>query len=134
MTRSPTGPATFGPARDPPRDRPRRGDDPSSTREISAMPFAFCHLVLGRPLAVVDLETTGVDARRDRIIEVGILKVAPDHGPIRYRRLVNPGIPIPPAAHAIHGIADEDVADLPRFRVIAPQLARLLAGADLAGF
>ena len=72
--------------------------------------------------------------RNDRIVEVGVLKVAPDAGPIRYRRLVNPGIPIPPAARAVHGIADEDVAEKPRFRAIAPRLARLLADADLAGF
>ena len=98
------------------------------------MPIAFRHLVLERPLAVVDLETTGVDPRNDRIVEVGVLKVAPDCGPFRYRRLVNPGIPIPPAAQAVHGIADEDVAEKPRFRAIAPRLARLLADADLAGF
>ena len=98
------------------------------------MSFAFRHLVLERPLAVVDLETTGVDPRHDRIVEVGVLKVAPDCGPFRYRRLVHPGIPIPPAAQAVHGIADEDVAEKPRFRAIAPRLARLLADADLAGF
>ncbi len=86
------------------------------------MPFAFRHLMLLRPLAVVDLETTGIDTRTDRIVEIGVLKLAPDSGPIRYRRLINPGI------------ADEDVAGRPRFRAIAPRLARLLADADLAGF
>ena len=75
------------------------------------MPSAFRHLKLERPLAVVDLETTGVDPRHDRIVEVGVLKVAPDAGPIRYRRLVHPGVPIPPAARAVHGIGDEDVAE-----------------------
>src|SRR4051812_28427384 len=98
------------------------------------MSFAFRHLVLERPLAVVDLETTGIDARHDRIVEVGVLKVDPDAGPFRYRRLVHPGVPIPPAARAVHGIGDEDVAERPRFRAIAPRLARLLADADLAGF
>ena len=98
------------------------------------MPFSFRHLVLERALAVLDLETTGVDARNDRIVEVGVLKLAPDAGPIYYRRLVHPGIPIPGAAVAIHGITDEDVAEKPRFRTIAPRLARLLADADLAGF
>jgi len=98
------------------------------------MPFAFRHLILERPLAVLDLETTGIDARIDRVVEVGVLKLDPAAGPIRYRRLINPGIPIPEAAVAVHGIADEDVAARPRFRAIAPRLARLLADADLAGF
>ena len=98
------------------------------------MPFALRNLILGRPLAVVDLETTGIDARNDRIVEVGVLKLDPAAGPIRYRRLVHPGVPIPEAAVAVHGITDEDVAARPRFRAIAPRLARLLADADLAGF
>jgi DNA polymerase-3 subunit epsilon len=102
--------------------------------EISTMPFAFRHLMLERPLAVLDLETTGVDVRNDRIVEVAVLKFAPDAEPVRYRRLINPGIPIPAAASAIHGITDEVIAEKRRFEVIAPRLARLLADADLAGF
>ncbi len=80
------------------------------------------------------METTGVDFRNDRIVEVGVLKLSPDAEPISYRRLVNPGIPIPPEAQAVHGISNEDVEDKPRFRTVAPRLARLLADADLAGF
>ena len=98
------------------------------------MPFSLRHLMLRRALAVVDLETTGVDARHDRIVEVGVLRLAPDAEPIRYRRLVHPGIPIPQGAVAIHGITDRDVAERPRFRAIARRLARLLDDADLAGF
>lgn len=98
------------------------------------MSFAFRHLVLERPLAVLDLETTGVDFQNDRIVEVGLLKLAPNADPIRYRRRVNPGIPIPPAASAVHGISDADVADKPHFRAIAPRLAQLLDDADLAGY
>jgi DNA polymerase III subunit epsilon len=98
------------------------------------MPFAFRHLTLDRPLAVLDLETTGVDVRNDRIVEVAVLKFAPDSEPVRYRRLINPGIPIPAAAAAIHGITDEVIAEKRRFEAIAPRLAQLLADADLAGF
>ena len=98
------------------------------------MSFAFRHLVIERPLAAIDLETTGVDPRVDRVVEVGVLKVAQDAEPIRFRRLINPGISIPPAARAVHGIADEDVAEMPQFPAIAPELALLLADTDLAGF
>jgi DNA polymerase-3 subunit epsilon len=67
------------------------------------MPFSFRHLVLERALAVLELETTGVDARNDRIVEVGVVKLALDAEAIRYRRLVHPGIPIPGSSIAIHG-------------------------------
>ena len=95
---------------------------------------SFRNLRLERPLAVIDLETTGVDPRADRIIEVAVLRLAPDVGPIRYRRLIHPGRPIPEAAIAVHGITDEDVAEKKRFRAIAQRLGGLLADADFAGF
>ena len=98
------------------------------------MSFALRHLKLERPLAMIDLETTGVDIAADRIVEVGVLMLAPGAGAIRYRRRVHPGIAIPAAAVSIHGITDEDVAERPQFRAIAPQLSRLLGDADLAGF
>ena len=87
-----------------------------------------------RPLAVLDLETTGTDPKLDRIVEVSILRLRPDGGHDHRTRRVNPGVPIPPAATAIHGIGDGDVADSPPFRAIAPGLARFLNGCDLAGF
>jgi DNA polymerase-3 subunit epsilon len=92
------------------------------------------HLRLERPLAVIDTETTGLDPRDDRVVEVAGLVLRPGAEPARFSRLVNPGRPIPPAATAVHGIADEDVAAEPPFAAIAPRLARLLEGADLAGF
>lgn len=98
------------------------------------MDFAFRNLMLGRPLAALDLETTGINPRNDRIVAIGVLKVVPDAAPIRFRSLIHPGVPIPPAARAVHGIGDEDIAEMPRFSAIAPRLARLLEGADLAGF
>lgn len=92
------------------------------------------HLILDRPLAIIDLETTGVDPQNDRIVEVAVIRVEPGKPTIRYRRLVDPGIAIPQAASAIHGIHDQDVADEPCFPAIARSLAQVLDDADLAGF
>jgi DNA polymerase-3 subunit epsilon len=92
------------------------------------------NLRLERPLAVVDLETTGLDPREDRIVEFAALILAPGARPGRCSRLIHPGRPIPPEATAIHGIADQDVAGAQPFAAIAPRLARLLEGADLAGY
>ena len=89
---------------------------------------------LDRPLAVLDLETTGTDPKLDRIIEISVLRVLPGGGHDHRTRRVNPGVPIPSEATAIHGISDDDVADCPAFRAIAPSLVRFLDGCDLAGF
>jgi DNA polymerase-3 subunit epsilon len=92
------------------------------------------NIVLERPLAVIDLETTGTDTKLDRIVEVSVLKLSPGGEPDHRTRRVNPGVPIPPEATAVHGITDDDVADMPSFRAIAPGLARYLDGCDLCGF
>ncbi|WP_435020354.1 exonuclease domain-containing protein [Tundrisphaera sp. TA3] len=92
------------------------------------------NIVLDRPLAVLDLETTGIDPKVDRIIEVSVLKLVPGGEPDHRTRRVNPGVPIPPGATAVHGISDDDVADMPSFRAIAPGLIRFLDGCDLCGF
>ncbi len=92
------------------------------------------YLTLTRPLAAIDLESTGVDAARDRIVEVAVVKFFPGGPTEVYRRLVNPGVPIPAAATAVHGVADADVAAAPAFASIAPELRRFLGGCDLAGF
>ena len=92
------------------------------------------NIALERPLAVIDLETTGIDPKVDRIVEVSVLKLAPGGEADHRTRRVNPGVPIPPEATAVHGISDDDVADMPTFRAIAPGLARYLDGCDLAGF
>ena len=86
---------------------------------------------LDRPLVVLDLETTGKRVDVDRIIEISTLKIFPDGtNRIRTRRL-NPGMPIPPEATAIHRITDADVADQESFRQIARVLASYLVGCDL---
>lgn len=99
-------------------------------------------LNLKKPLAFFDLETTGVNVASDRIVEIAILKVLPD-GRIekrpdpslgKTRLLVNPGVPIPAEASAIHGIYDEDVKDAPTFEELSGKLFKFLYDCDLAGF
>ena len=89
---------------------------------------------LERPLVVFDLEATGTAPHRDRIVEIGLLKIFPDGSKIMRRRRINPGMPIPPEATQVHGIRNEDVANEPEFKNVAAALFDLLADADLAGF
>jgi DNA polymerase-3 subunit epsilon len=91
-------------------------------------------LVLDRPLIVFDTETTGTNSRSDRIVEIACVKLHPDGRREVLVRRFHPGIPIPPASTAIHGITDADVASEPRFRDGAAELAAFLAGCDLAGY
>ena len=91
-------------------------------------------LPLDRPLVVFDTETTGTNPRSDRIVEIACVKIHPDGRRERWHRRVNPGVPIPPASTAIHGIRDADVAGQPRFADLAGDLAEFLAGCDLAGY
>lgn len=98
------------------------------------MTVALAHLILDRPLAVLDLETTGLDPGADRIVEVAVLTLLPGGGQELFHRRVNPGVPIPATATAVHGIADADIAGAPSFAAIAPELFATLHGCDLAGF
>jgi len=91
-------------------------------------------LKLEKPLAFFDLETTGVNVSRDRIVQIGILKIYPDETLEQYNQLINPGIPIPEETSAIHGITDADVADKPSFKEIGAELVKMLAGCDLGGY
>ena len=91
-------------------------------------------LNLERPLAVLDLETTGISPRADRIVEIAAVRITPDGKHQIYRRRVNPGIPIPAEATRIHGISDGDVADCPAFADIAEEVYAFLATCDLAGY
>jgi DNA polymerase-3 subunit epsilon len=98
------------------------------------MQAIFKNLVLERPLAVIDLETTGTNAQVDRIVEISVLKIHPDGRREQRTRRLNPGRPIPPEATAVHGITDADVADAPRFAQVGARLLRFLDGCDLCGF
>jgi DNA polymerase-3 subunit epsilon len=92
------------------------------------------NLKLRNALAFFDLETTGIDVMKDRIVEISILKITPDGTKKLKTQRVNPTIPISPEATMVHGIRDEDVKDLPPFKSIAKDIAEFLKGADLAGF
>ncbi len=91
-------------------------------------------LILKRPIAFLDLETTGINIATDRIVEISVLKISPTHNEEWLSTRVNPEMPIPPKSSAIHGIMDEDVVDSPTFREIARNLAAFLEGCDLAGY
>jgi DNA polymerase-3 subunit epsilon len=91
-------------------------------------------LQLDRPLAFIDVETTGLNPYSDRIVELSILKVHPDGTEGYHSRRINPGIPIPPEATAVHGITDEDVANEPKFGQYAKGIRNFLEGCDIAGF
>ena len=92
------------------------------------------NLKLYKPLCVFDLETTGVNVGKDRIVEICILKVNPDASRESKTWRVNPEMPIPSASSEIHGIYDEDVKDAPTFKEIAPKIMEMISGADLGGF
>jgi DNA polymerase-3 subunit epsilon len=94
----------------------------------------FENLDRHRPFAILDLETTGTDPKTARIVEISVLKVWPDGRSEQRTRRLNPGMPIPAAASAIHGIRDEDVADAPCFAEVATPLLTYLDGCDLGGF
>ncbi len=93
-------------------------------------------LNLRRPIVFFDLETTGVNILKDRIVEISLVKILPgkEHEPIVKTRRINPEMPIPAEATAIHHITDADVADAPTFRQVAHSLADLMKGCDIAGF
>jgi DNA polymerase-3 subunit epsilon len=91
-------------------------------------------LNLHRPLAFFDLETTGTNIGKDRILEISILKIFPDGDRKIKTQRFNPTIPIPSESSAIHGIFDEDVANLPTFAQQAGNIASYLDNCDMAGY
>jgi DNA polymerase III subunit epsilon len=91
-------------------------------------------LSLSRPIAFIDLETTGVSLSTDRIIEIAIIKISPDGTRQTKRKLLNPGIPIPKEASDIHGITDEMVKDAPTFKQSANEIKMFIENCDLGGY
>ncbi len=91
-------------------------------------------LQLARPIAFFDLETTGVNLSTDRIIEVAIIKILPDGTRQVKRKLLNPGIPIPPETTAIHGITDDMVKDAPSFKQCGNELKQFIENCDMGGY
>ncbi|MDR2233595.1 MAG: ribonuclease H-like domain-containing protein [Tannerella sp.] len=91
-------------------------------------------LNLSNPLVFIDLETTGINIVKDRIVELSVLKVYPDGKEECKTRRINPEMHIPKEATLIHGITDDDVKDCPTFKSFAKSLAVLIEDCDLAGF
>lgn len=91
-------------------------------------------LNLKNPIIFFDLETTGINIASDRIVEIAYLKVDVNGNESAKNMRVNPEMPIPEKAQAIHGISDEDVKDAPTFNEVARSLAKEFEGCDLAGY
>jgi DNA polymerase-3 subunit epsilon len=91
-------------------------------------------LQLTRPLAIIDLETTGINFGTDRIVEIAIVKIMPDGKQQVKRKLLNPEMPISAGSVDIHGITNEMVKDAPTFKQVANELKQYLENCDLAGY
>ena len=91
-------------------------------------------LKLTKPICFFDLETTGIDISKDRIVEIAIFKVFPNGNKESKTWLVNPTIPIPAVTTAVHGITDEKVANEPTFAELASTIYNMIKDSDLAGF
>ncbi len=91
-------------------------------------------LNLQKPLVVFDLETTGLDLVKDRIIQLSYIKVFPDGNEERGNHLINPGISIPAEVVQLTGISNDDVQGKPTFRDIAQDICNIFADSDIAGY
>lgn len=91
-------------------------------------------LNLSKPICFFDLETTGINISKDRIVEISILKVHPDGKEDTKTWLVNPEMPIPAEVTEIHGISDADVADKPTFKDLSKDIHNMIKDSDLGGF
>ena len=91
-------------------------------------------LNLKKPICFFDLETTGINISKDRIVEISVHKVYPNGKEETYTKKVNPTIPIPLETTAVHGISDADVVDAPTFKDLAKEIHNLIKDSDLGGF
>jgi DNA polymerase-3 subunit epsilon len=91
-------------------------------------------LTLHKPLCVFDLETTGVQITKDRIVQIAIIKIHPDGSELEYNQIVNPEMEIPQEICEIHGITNEMAKKAPTLKELAPEIMTFIGDADLAGF
>ncbi len=91
-------------------------------------------LNLKTPIIFFDLETTGVDIAKDRIVEICYIKIFPNGNEVSRTMRINPGMHIPESSSAVHGISDNDVKDCPLFKEVAKEIANDFIGCDIAGF
>lgn len=91
-------------------------------------------LTVSRPLAIIDLETTGINIATDKIIEIAIVKLLPDGSTVNKRKLINPQMPIPKSSSDVHGITNEMVQNAPTFKQVANEIKQFLDNCDLGGY
>jgi len=91
-------------------------------------------LQLTRPLAFIDLETTGTNTSIDKIVEIAIVKILPDGSKQVKRKLINPEMPIPAESTAVHGIDDAMIKDAPTFKQLANEIKQFIEGCDIGGY
>ncbi|HVX25447.1 MAG TPA: 3'-5' exonuclease [Parafilimonas sp.] len=89
---------------------------------------------VSRPLAIIDLETTGINVATDKIIEIAIVKLMPNGTTVNKRKFINPQIPIPKSSSDVHGITNEMVKDAPTFKQVANEIKQFLDNCDLGGY
>ncbi len=92
------------------------------------------NLQLTRPIAFIDLETTGINISTDRIVEIAIVKISPDGTKTVKRKIINPTIPIPQGAIDVHGITNEMVKDAPTFKQASNEIKQFIEGCDIGGY
>ena len=92
------------------------------------------NLQLNKPLAFIDLKTTGINVSSDRIVEIAIVKIAVDGGKTVKRKIVNPTIPIPQGAIDVHGITNEMASAAPTFKEVANEIKQFIEGCDIGGY
>ena len=92
------------------------------------------NLQITKPIAFIDLETTGINVSNDRIVEIAIVKIAPDGSKIVKRKIVNPTIPIPQGAIDVHGITNEIASAAPTFKEVANEIKQFIEGCDIGGY
>lgn len=92
------------------------------------------NLKLERPLAIFDLEATGLNITSDRIVEIAIIRIDPDGKKMTYERRINPEMEISKEATEVHGISNEDVANAPKLKDVVSEVIDFIKGCDLAGF
>jgi DNA polymerase-3 subunit epsilon len=94
----------------------------------------YMNLQLTRPIAFIDLETTGVNLSTDRIVEIAIIKLMPDGSRLVKRKLINPEMEIPKESSDIHGITNDMVKDAPTFKQAGNEIKQYLENCDLGGY
>jgi len=91
-------------------------------------------LQLTKPLAIIDIEATGMNLGTDKIVEIAMVRIQTDGSKSVKRKLLNPEMPIPPSITELNGINDQIVKDAPTFRQVANEIKQFLENCDLAGY